>query len=758
MRINGKVMTPSFTTLAAACSAVLLAAASPAFAQGVNSEELQEVIVTGTRVEKSVDKIPGAVTVIGAAELAHTAALTMDASAVLARTVPGYAESSQAMSNTGENLRGRIALRLFDGVPQGSPLREGTRNATFTDLGVISRIEVINGPSASEGIGATGGIINYISASPTAEGTTVRLTSRYTSQFEDDSDGWKLGFNVAHKNEHFDVLLAAAFLDRGITYDGDGRRIGLNTSGSVADSEADNLFIKVGTDFGADNNQRLQLSLSRFNITGKGNYILVDGDRDADPPLTNTAERGQPLGAKTEFNDFTQETLSYTHDDLFGGTLFLNAYHADQSMRFVAENGLDRQDPLINDSFFFNPDGSVDEGRLPLIDQSEIQSAKKGLRTSWTRPELFGLEGLEIQVGLDVVEDTAQQKLALTGRVWVPAMEYTSMAPFLQASYDIGPVTLTAGVREEDGELKVDDYVTVWNRDRRPVTGGTLDYSETLPNFGAIVQLPMGFSVYAAYGKGFTLPNVGIPLRNQQCSNDTSEGGPPFGGTQPDGCPNDPLQTVEGILDLQAVVSDNTEFGFNWRGARGSFGGSYYTSDSDFGSTLFVDPVLQDLNLARRPVEIEGYELTGEFLVTDDIRISALYSHTEGMSRSSNCPEPPEACPLDREMGVFDINPDKFGLTVNWRFSESGDVTLGSTTLFDRDINVGNPAGGEEHTDGYTLVDLSVNHQLGKGTLTLGVENLTDKFYILSWNQVDFFRNYNAGRGRVVSLIYTIDL
>lgn len=743
-------------TIAAACSAVLLAAAAmPAQSQESDGAALQEVIVTGTRVEKAVDKIPGAITIIGGEQLAHTSALTMDASAVLARTVPGYAESSQAMSNTGENLRGRVALRLFDGVPQGSPLREGTRNATFTDLGVISRIEVINGPSASEGIGATGGIINYISASPTEEGTHVRLTARYTSQFENDSEGWKLGFNATHKNENFDVILAAASLDRGITYDGRGRRIGMNTSGSVADSKADNLFIKIGTDFGADDNQRLQLSISRFNITGKGNYILVDGDRFADPPLTNTAERGQPLGAQTEFNDFNQETLSYTHSDFFGGTLFLNAYQANQSMRYVAERGSDRQDPLINDRFIFDVNGQVLEP-YPLVDQSEIESEKKGLRTSWTRPGLFSIEGLEMQIGVDLVEDTAQQKLALTDRVWVPPMKYTSTAPFLQTSFDIGPVTLTAGVRREDGELKVDDYVTVWARDRRPVSGGTLTYEETLPNVGAIVRLPMGFSVFGSYGKGFTLPNVGIPLRNQQCSNDTSETGIPFGGTQPDGCPNDPPQSVEGILDLQAVVSDNTEFGFNWRGARGSFGGSYYMSDSKLGSTLFVDPVLQDLNLARRPVEIKGYEFTGELIATDSIRVSALYSHTEGKTRSSNCPTPPAACPLDREMGVFDINPDKLGLSANWKFSDKGDVTLSSTTLFDRNINVGEA--GEERTNGYTLVDLSVNHAIGKGTATLGVENLLDKFYVLSWNQIDFFRNYNAGRGRVVSLIYSIDL
>jgi outer membrane receptor for ferrienterochelin and colicin len=33
-------------------------------------------------------------------------------------------------------------------------------------MDIVAQIEVINGPSASEGIGAAGGIINYISKSP----------------------------------------------------------------------------------------------------------------------------------------------------------------------------------------------------------------------------------------------------------------------------------------------------------------------------------------------------------------------------------------------------------------------------------------------------------------------------------------------------------------------------------------------------------------------------------------------------------------
>jgi iron complex outermembrane receptor protein len=107
--------------------ALLAAAISQAYAQpapattgaAANDDKKEQVVTisTGTRSAKAIDKIPGAVTVVSKQEVEHTLALTEDATAVLTRTVPGYSESSQAMANNGENLRGRIALRLFDGIP-----------------------------------------------------------------------------------------------------------------------------------------------------------------------------------------------------------------------------------------------------------------------------------------------------------------------------------------------------------------------------------------------------------------------------------------------------------------------------------------------------------------------------------------------------------------------------------------------------------------------------------------------------------------
>lgn len=705
-------------------------------AKAKDAVDLDQVIVTGVRAPKAVDKIPGAVTLVSKEEIAHTLLVTEDATAVLARTVPGYAEASQAMSNSGETLRGRVALRLFDGVPQGSPLRDGSRNATFTDMGIVGRVEVINGPSASEGVGAAGGIINYLSTVPTKEGSEFRFLSRYSTQFKDDSAGWKLGLNYAYKQDNYDLVAGVSRIDRGMGYDADGVRLGMNTSGSLHDSVTRNVFVKGGINFGEDLEKRLQISYSDFKIEGNGDYIQVDGCRYepgwCEDPHPNTSERGHIFGSKAEFNDFRQVNAQYTDADFFGGTLTLNAYWADQAMRYPPENGSDRQDPDIPPN---GPDGLI-------WDQSEINSDKVGFRPSWVRGQLFGVDGLELRTGVDWVRDKADQRLALTDRLWVPPMKYESVAPYAQLSWDVGPLTFSGGIRHEDGELSVDDYTTTWYRNRVFVQGGTLSYTETLYNLGAIWRINDRWSVFAAYGEGFGLPNVGIPLRNI----------------------NYPGQSVDGIIDLQPIVVDNREVGVNWRGDATSFSASYYDSEADFGTSLAIDPATNDFVLNRAPTRIKGFEFSGDWNINEDWKLSGIYSRIRGKTAFWNADTTGRypAGGLNKPMGALDVNPDKIALSVRWKFNEAGDVTLGSTTLLSRDLygsDVREFDGAtyryEEHTSGYTLFDLGMNYRVEKwGRFSLGVENLANKQYILTWSQVPGFRNYWAGRGRMYSFTY----
>ena len=735
------------TTLATALSTLLIAPISTgAFAQQASGSDTEKVdritITTTTRSPKAVDKIPGAITVISPEEIVDKMKLTQDATAILTATVPGYSESSQNMASNGETLRGRTALRLFDGVPQTIPLRDGNRTSTFTDMTIVERIEVINGPSAAEGIGASGGIINYLSKRPTKMGNEISVTTQYETQWREDSGGWKVGFNVARKEEAYDLLLATSSSDRGMEWDANGRRIGMGQSGSTNDSESKNIFAKLGINFGANGEQRLAASVSHFNIRGKGNYIEQVGNRTTG--LTDTAIRGSTPGGQTEFNEFNQSILTYTHSNLLGGMLNIQGYRADQHTRFLSECGTTDCLPLKADNSNLNR-GKQDARIAPLgtlVDQSETQSQKNGVRSNWSTDHLAGIKDLELNGGVDVVEDTAQQKLALTNRTWVPPMTYKSTAPFAQLSYNAGPVTVSGGVRHEGGELDVKDYTTVWAT-RSPsvaglggfdVKGGTLKYSASLPNLGVVVRLPQGWSAFASYSKGFTLPNVGIPLRNV----------------------NVPGRSVPGLFaDLQAVISDNKEVGFTWRGKGAYVSASAYRSYSELGASIAGSATVGDYILTRKPVEIKGYELSGEYNFNKALKVNALYSHMSGMTSATQVVPGQPLPALSIELNANDISPDKLNASVSWKYSELGSVRLGSMTLFNLDTNVGKSQ--EERFKGYTLFDLSLNYDLRKyGNVSLGVDNLLNKQYYLAFSSHDLFQNYFAGRGRKMTLSHNI--
>ena len=79
--------------------------------------------------------------------------------------------------------------------------------------------------TARTGIGAAGGIINYISKSPTADGSEAIVRAKYWTQGEKDSDGYRLGLNYTFKEGPTDLIFAASVVSRGMPYDANGRRI-----------------------------------------------------------------------------------------------------------------------------------------------------------------------------------------------------------------------------------------------------------------------------------------------------------------------------------------------------------------------------------------------------------------------------------------------------------------------------------------------------------------------------------------------------
>lgn len=714
VRLHERAAAPLQPTLLA--GAALLAAVVPAAAQtsaasaAPDVAALDRVVVTATRGSKAVEKIPGAVSVVTRQDLDEQLLVAEDIGQVLATQVPGYSPSRQKLTSFGESMRGRSALILFDGIPQTNPLRNGAREGYFADPTVIERIEVVSGASAVQGLGATGGIINYISRTPRVQGTHATVDLKLSTQGRSDDRTWKAGWMLEHKSR-FDALLYVGATTRGLGVDGDGRRLGIeSTQGDTQDSKAYDIFGKIGATIAPG--QRLQASFNQFRIAGDGDWRPLPGNRATGLPTS--AERGTPPGEPPR-NQVRTASLEWTHADLAGGMATAQLY----GQRFAALYGAS--------VFSAFQDASIAPAGT-LLDQSEIRARKSGLRLSWVRPEFF-LRGLELTAGLDHLRDTSEQRLAAIGRTWVPPLQFRSTAPFAQLEIERGAFTVRGGVRRESARLAVDDYRTLAFYGSRQVQGGERSFEQWVKNLGAVWRFGGGWSAFAAYSEGFGLPDVGLVLRAVNRDN----------------------QSVERLVALEPVLTDNREIGLTWRGRAGSFTASVYESRSDLGSQVRVDNATGIGSVQRLPVRVKGFEFAGELRARPDLAFTATYALTRGRTVAS------PGGPLDVDLGARSQAPDKLVLAARWAFRPDAVARLQASRYASRHVNAGRSVGTtqlEENFDGYAVADLSLAWKTRWGAWGVGIENLFDRQYVGYYAQSNpsgSALDYFAGRGRTLT-------
>jgi len=192
-------------------------------------QDLERILVTGSRIAESIDEIPSSVTIIGQKELAEQLKVTTDLQSILAMYVPGIASSSGTSSNFAQTLRGRAALIMIDGVPQSTPLRNGSLGMRSLDPHVIERIEVIQGATSIYGNGAAGGIINYITKKPTTTSKfnlDTTASTRFSAVKLDDSAGIKVTTTASGNLEDFNYIVSLGVENNGVLRDAEGDALG----------------------------------------------------------------------------------------------------------------------------------------------------------------------------------------------------------------------------------------------------------------------------------------------------------------------------------------------------------------------------------------------------------------------------------------------------------------------------------------------------------------------------------------------------
>lgn len=688
----GVVMKLSGFTLALLFPLPLLAAET--------ATEIETISVSTTRSSYPVSTVPATITVIDQEELKSQLAVTQDLSQILGNLLPSFSPSRQKLTANGETLRGREPLYMIDGVPQSTPLRNGSRDGNTIDPSMIERIEVIRGANAIQGMGASGGIINIITKSPGERKHQVSLSGSVPTTGGADTQSYKASYLFSEQFDDVSLVTGAAFNKTGLYLDGDGSPIGVDTTqGDTMDSDTIDLFIK--TKWQMTQVQSLQLMINHFDLKGNNNYVTVNGNAAAGIPTTS--KPGVTEGKPSQ-NKVTSASLDYQHQDIAGGQLNLQLFAQDFASMFGGSRAGVFQDPALGTAIF---------------DQSQNISEKIGSRLTYFRADLADT-GVDLSTGLDWLQDSTYQELVMTNRNWVPETEFTNYAPFVQLRYNqIKNWTFSAGARYEYGQLSVDDFTTLASSNSSFVTGGEPSFNELLKNFGVVHQWSDSIRVYASYSEGFSMPDVGRVLR----------------------AINKPNQSVAQFLNLQPVVSDNAEVGIELTEDNYRVQLSYFQSDSDLGSRLQADAD-GIYSVMREKTEISGFEAEGEYNLNDNSTLGFTYARTDGRYDSNSDGQ------VDKDLGGINIAPERFNLywLQQWPMQLSSRVQL--SQLFDVDYNDGSSF------DGYHTLDLSGRYDTNDwGSWTLGLENALDKQYITYYSQTTPANSsYFAGLGRTLNL------
>jgi len=282
--------------LAAGAATVFADDAPPPPSDAKPAASVQEdVVVSATRVERSVEDVPLSVTVIGPAQIDRTPAQTTDD---LLRTVPGVNmppatstylfPTSQTLSMRGTGAKRSLVLE--DGVPATDPF-SGAIEWNKIPLARLERAEVVRGGGASVfGSQALGGLVNFVTRRADSEafqadaglGSYETRTASFAAShmlsgtFGVEADGsWYQTDGYLHESEvdrgKIDIPMAARHGNGRVRADWSE---GETTAGLAAAASSEDL--SLGTPLSNQNRQIQDLS-GRAGFAALGGRVAATG-------------------------------------------------------------------------------------------------------------------------------------------------------------------------------------------------------------------------------------------------------------------------------------------------------------------------------------------------------------------------------------------------------------------------------------------------------------------------------------------------
>ncbi|WP_242922645.1 TonB-dependent receptor [Pontibacter liquoris] len=668
-----------------------------------NQQALREVIVSASRTVESLDETPASVYVLDARTLQLQSQITTNISNVLANTVPGLALNSNTTSNVGQTLRGRNVLIMVDGIPQSTPLRAGGRDVRTIDPAAIERVEVVKGATAVYGNGADGGLINYITrqadtSKPFSATTSVAGTGMLFHS--DDTFGGRISQQFTGKIKALDYVASGTYEKTGVLKDGEGQVI--SPVYGLGETSQYNVFAKLG--YTLNPNHRVEAMYNYFGSRQQSDYVLQEGVYAQSPSIGVKGEQ-QGLSEGTRYNHNAQ--LRYTGKDLLLHTnLDLSAYLQD----FYTVYGW---------TPYFQNGG-----------QSTIKSVKKGARLNLNTPVNLGNATMQISYGVDYLNDVTSQPL-VDGRTWVPEMDLHNLAPYAQLQLNLFQhLIVKAGYRHDNVRIAVPDFqqlVLASGTGGEYVNGGTLKFDANTYNVGLRYAALQAFKPFISYSQGFSMIDVGRYVRGAK-------------------------ENYISQMDLEPVIVNNYEAGFNSSIGKFMISGAYFISTSKLGANLKAnaDNVYE---IERAPERVSGFEAIVDFFASDKLTLGASAAYSEGKVDLDNNDSYTDA--VDAYLNGTRIPPFKLTSYLTLKPTQKLQFNLQWLYSGDRDKFARNAKGsyssGEGPVKAFNVFNLAGSYQATeKLSLDLGVENLLDQAYYLPqaywYGRNDNFTRANGAR------------
>ena len=669
---------------------------------------LQPTVISATRAESTIASIPGSVQVIDAKQIQEQTGAGRRVADIVGELVPGMAPSSGGMSNYGQTLRGRNMLVLIDGVSQNAT-RDNFRQLNSIAPESIERIEVISGASSIYGAGASGGILNIITKRN--QGQDLAFSSKFglTSGKDFARKGFAYeGFQSATGRQGaFDWYLSGAYTQRNDQFDAQGHRIPQDTSqGSNMDTDTRDLQGRFG--YALDEDRKLTLGLQDYRDKQDTDYTKDPNNSRQAVAIKGLQLDDQPQTSNQAIN------LNYSDQAFFGQTLNVESYWRQA------------------DALFF-PD--IPRGRAGYSATDSRQTVY-GLRTAVDTPlPQIGSAMGNLVWGADYSHERAVQtgdQYAVNGLNYRktgvtydlgPALTTSTKALFAQTAWDIGDWTIRGGIRREWIDSEVDDSISFGDVVRTGrggvLPGGTLSYSATLYNLGAVYHLSSKQDLFANFSQGFSLPDIQRFLRDVSSSYDIQR------------------------LNAQAIKVDSYELGWrgNWQPVQAQV--TVYQNTSDV--TQFYDATDRVLRLIDQRERVRGLESSLTWNLVDDWSVGGSYAWSKGETRQNG---------QWLDLPATRISPAKTTLFVGYT-QDRYNLRLQGMRLANYDAAAKDNNG--RRIEGYTLVDLLGTVHLPKGRLEGGIYNLANRRYQTLLSQANGRTPYPEAEGRTFSLAYAID-